>query len=47
MGFFWESVIGIGVMILLVVVLGPWLWSSRLFLNEKQKQDEERSRKDK
>ena len=43
---FWESVLGIVVLMFLVVVLGPWLWSSRLFLTEKQKQDEERSKKD-
>ena len=46
MSVFWESVVGIAVLMVLVVVLGPWLWSSRLFLSEKQKQDEERSRKD-
>ena len=46
MSVFWESVVGIAVLMFLVVVLGPWLWSSRLFLSEKQKQDEERSRKD-
>lgn len=35
---FWESVVGIGVLTLLVVVMGPAFWSSRLSLSEKQKQ---------
>ena len=45
MNLFWELVIGIAVLFLLVVVLGPGLWSSRLSLTEKQKELERRSRK--
>ena len=44
MSMFWEFVIGIGVLFVLVVVLGPGLWSSRLSLTEKQKDLERRSK---
>lgn len=45
MNMFWEFVIGIAVMSLLVVVLTPALWSSRLSLTEDQKDLERRSKK--
>ncbi len=41
---FWVSFIGIVVLFLLVVVLGPALWSSRLSLTEEQKELERRSK---
>ena len=44
MGMFWESLIGIAVLFILVVVLGPALWSSRLSLTEDQKELERRSK---
>ncbi len=34
MGFWGELLIGIAVMILLVVLLGPGLWSSRVDINK-------------
>lgn len=42
---FWELFIGIAVIFVLVVVLGPGLWSSRLSLTEDQKELERRSNK--
>jgi hypothetical protein len=45
MNMFWVSLIGIVVLFLLVVVLGPALWSSRLSLTEEQKELERRSKK--
>lgn len=44
---FWESLIGVLVMTLLIVVLGPALWSSRLSLTEEQKELERRTKKKK
>ncbi len=44
---FWVSFIGIVVLFLLVVLLGPALWSSRLSLTEEQKELERRSKQKK
>jgi hypothetical protein len=47
MNMFWVSFIGIVVLFLLVVLLGPALWSSRLSLTEEQKELERRSKQKK
>jgi hypothetical protein len=36
----WESLVGILVMTVLIVVMGPALWSSRLSLREKLKRED-------
>ncbi len=45
MDMFLEVLVGVALMTVLIVVLGPALWSSRLSITEKQKQWEEQGRK--
>lgn len=45
MNMFFEVIVGVVVITLLIVVLGPALWSSRLSITEKQKQWEQQGKK--
>ncbi|MCY1023882.1 hypothetical protein [Pyxidicoccus sp. MSG2] len=42
---FFEVIVGVVLITLLIVVLGPALWSSRLSITEKQKHWEQQGKK--
>ncbi len=45
MGFWVETLIGMAVMILLVVLLGPGLWSSRVDIHKSDDKTQDKSSK--